>query len=436
MGLLLAGFSHHTAPVELRERLARCDLADAPSGPAPVPGGIKESLFLSTCNRVEHLVVAEDGLDEDAFRSAAVAWLAAASGLEPEAVGSGIYVKSGREAVRHVFRVAASLDSLMVGEPQILGQIKTAYRQAAERRTLGAILNRLMHKTFSVAKRVRTETGVSDRAVSIAFAAVELAKQIFGHLRDKRALLVGAGEMAELAAEHFLAQGAASLTVANRTLERAVELAQRFGGQAASLEELPAALVAADMVVASTAAPRPIITAEMLRAALRPRKRRPLFIIDIAVPRDVEEAAGEVENVYLYNVDDLRAVVERNIAARRDEAAKAERIVAEEAIKFEQWLESLSAQAIIRDLAAKFEDIRRREMDKTLAGIDLPPDQAERIARDMEAMTRAMMKKVIHGPATFLKREFKNPDNRDRYLDAVQRLFELDGRQTEQEGED
>ncbi|MBW1713156.1 MAG: glutamyl-tRNA reductase [Deltaproteobacteria bacterium] len=423
MSLLLAGLSHHTAPVELRECLAVVDKSPESTLERLLKmDQVREGFFVSTCNRVEFLLVTEPGAAETAA-ARLLDFLTQASGLDNKALKECLYLKQDQEAIQHLFRVASSLDSLVVGEPQVLGQIKTAYRQASQAKTLGVILNRLMHKTFHVAKRVRTETGISDRAVSIAFAAVDLAKKIFGRLEGKKVLLLGAGQMAELAAEHFLAQQVAELTVANRTLKRAMEVAQRFGGRAVGLAELEEELVKADIVLASTAAAEPVLTVRTVKAVLRPRKRRPLFIIDIAVPRDVEKEVSRLENVFVYDIDDLQEVVAKNLAERRHEAVKAERIVEQEAIKFQDWLESLAVVPTIKAVQAKLEQIRCQELDKTLDHLNLSPDQARRL----EAMTKAMMKKVLHDPAVFLKRNWKNPDNRTRYLDAVHRLFELNG---------
>jgi len=423
LNLLLVGLSHHTAPVECRERLAAVDQSPERTlaGLLALPR-VKEGFYLATCNRVEFLLVLEAGAEAEAAAAGLVDFLARASGLEPADFRDDLYVKSGREAVRHVFRVAASLDSMVVGEPQILGQIKAAYRQASAGHALGVVLNRLMHKTFSTAKRVRTETGISDHAVSVSYAAVELARKIFGHLDDKEVLLIGAGEMAELAAENLLAQGRVGLTVANRTLERALEVARRFDGRAVSLAELDEALVRADIVISSTASPEPVLTAAGVRAGLRPRKRRPLFIIDIAVPRDVEAGVGRLENVYLYDIDDLQAVVARNLEGRRQEAVRAERVVEEEAIKFQNWLETLAVVPTIKAIGARLEEVRAGELGRTLAAHQFSPEQEAAL----QAMSQAMMKKILHHPALLLKRNFKNPDNRTRYLDAAQRLFGLE----------
>ncbi len=421
MSVIVAGISHHTAPVELREQLAGC--AQDPLAGLTALSEVKEGLFISTCNRVEFVVVTSEAAgDAEAAAKRLVEFISRLSGVAVAEIEPCLYIKTDREAVRHVFRVASSLDSMVVGEPQILGQIKDAYRRASANGRLGVILNRLMHKTFSVAKRVRTETGISDHAVSISYAAVEMARKIFGDLSGKRALLIGAGEMAELAAENLLANGVTDLTVANRTLQRAMEIAQRFSGRAVGLTELEPALIEADIVISSTAAAEPVLTTTLVKSIIKPRKRRPLFIIDIAVPRDVEEGVGHLENVYLYDIDDLQAVVAKNIEARMHEAIRAERIVEEEAIKFEDWLKSLAVVPTIKAIQSQLEEVRLKELRKTLPSLNLTPEQAEAI----EVMTRAMMKKVLHHPAVWLKRNFRNPDNLERYLDAAHRLFGLE----------
>ena len=423
MSIVLTGLSHHTAPVEVREGLAVVDeepeetlkglvsLADGSGG-----------FYLSTCNRVEFLVATDSGPTPEATLAEILAFFSPRCRLEEGLIREHLFLKTDREAVEHLFRVASSLDSMIVGEPQILGQLKEAYRRASQSGTLGVTLNRLLHRAFSVAKRVRHETGISDHAVSVSFAAVQMAKKIFGLLDGKQALLIGAGEMAELAAEHLLGQGAAGLTVANRTLERAMEVVGRVGGAAVSLDELEEVLIKADIVITSTAATEPVITAPLVKKTLRPRKHRPLFFIDIAVPRDVEEAVGRLENVYLYDIDDLTSVVARNLEERQQEARRAERIVAEEAIRFEEWRETLAVVPTIKSIQAALEKVRQGEMKKTLSSLDLTPAEIEAL----EAMTRAMTKKILHHPAVFLKRRFRNPQNRTRYLEAAHRLFGLD----------
>ncbi|MEW6266381.1 MAG: glutamyl-tRNA reductase [Thermodesulfobacteriota bacterium] len=419
MSILLVGLNHLTAPVAIREKLAldSCGL-EASYRDIKKPS-LRESFLLSTCNRVEVLAVSDSPpqaiQDIEDF-------LASRHGLARRDFEDHLYVYEGADAVRHLFRVASSLDSMVMGEPQILGQLKEAFRQAVNQRATGAVLNKLLHKSFSVAKRVRTETGIASHAVSISYAAVELARKIFGRLDDKKVLLVGAGEMAELAAEHILSHGAAGIVVANRTLERAVKLAQRFQGRAAVLEELPALLIETDIVIASTGAPEVVVPAAMVKSVLRPRRHRPLFFVDIAVPRDVDPDVNRLENVYLYDIDDLKTVVEENREARQEEAFRAERIVAEETISFQAWLETLDTFPTIVALRNKAEELRRMELKRTLSRLGtMTPEQREAL----EVMTRALTQKLIHDPILFIKSAGRH-GQKDFNLDLARRVLGLD----------
>ena len=383
---------------------------------------IDEVVLFSTCNRVEVLLAAPD---PDKAENTVKHFLSDFKKVPRDRFEASIYVYRGDEAVRHVFSVAASLDSMVVGEPQILGQIKEAYRVATEAGTTRTILNRLLHKTFQVAKRVRSETNIGGAAVSISFAAVELAKKIFDSLEGLSALVVGAGEMAELAVEHLMAQGVSRVQVANRTLERAMELARGWGGQAIGLEDLGEVLGEVDIVIASTGSPQAVITAKMARAALKARRGRPLFFIDIAVPRDVESAVGELDGCYLYDIDDLTSVVEANRAGRAVEAGQAERIVAEEVVKFMTWLAGLDAVPTISALAAKAEEIRAAELGRTLKDLEgLSPEQAAALDR----LTQALVKKLVHDPIMFIKgaSHDKSPDTLRQQLALVRRIFNLE----------
>ncbi|WP_456433231.1 glutamyl-tRNA reductase [Thermosulfuriphilus sp.] len=418
--IAILGLNHRTAPIEVRERLAFANCGDDPLELLRRLDGLEEVIFLSTCNRVEVIFTAscpEKATEEikDLFSSA--------NQISRELFEPHLYFLRGQEAVRHIFRVASSLDSMVLGEPQILGQLKEAYRQAATHRTTGVILNRLMHKTFFVAKRVRTETGIASHAVSISYAAVELARKIFGNLSDKSCLLIGAGEMAELAAQHLLAQGAAGITVANRTFERAVELAQRFRGQPARLEEVADWLLKVDIVISSTGAPGYIITYDQVRGIMRPRRMRPLFFIDIAVPRDIEPEVNKIDNVYVYDIDDLKTVVEENRSQREKEALRAERIIEEEILKFYTWLEGLDVVPTIKSIRAKAEEIRRRELAKTLAhiGNQLSPEQIEAI----EILTSSIVNKILHDPIIFLKNRYHQDGS--LVVDMARKLFNLNG---------
>lgn len=424
MNLVLVGINHKTAPVELRECLAPSAEAapDLLRECLDLPG-MREALLISTCNRVEVLAVAEDG--PEAARELR-RWLGRGRPLEAKALEQAIYSHQDQEAVRHLFRVAASLDSLVLGEPQILGQIKEAYRAAAEAGATRTVLNRLLHKTFQVAKRVRTETRIGGSAVSVSYAAVELAKKIFDELAGLTALLVGAGEMAELAAEHLLSGGVKTVLVANRTLARAVELSTRLGGGGAySLDDLPQALALADIVVSSTGASAAVITPEMARRILRQRRGRPLFFIDIAVPRDVDPAVGELDGAYVYDIDDLTQVVEANRQNRAGEALAAEAIVAEEVVKFSAWLSSLSLVPTIAELSAKAEELRAAELARTLRDLGLDPDDAPTAAA-IDRLTKALVKKLLHDPIMFLREQgHRSPQVQSQHLALVRRIFNL-----------
>lgn len=429
MNIIVVGLSHHTAPLEIREKLAfDANGIERPLRELVAIPDVGEGLIVSTCNRVEVYAVARD-------IAAGIArikrFLADFHGLPYDGVEPHLYGYHGENAVRHVFRVAASLDSLVVGEPQILGQIKAAYGYAAEYGTSGLILNRFLHKAFSVAKRVRTETRIASSAVSVAFAAVELARKIFDDLSDKTVLLIGAGEMGELAARHFLNGGARGVMVANRTFERAERLAEEFDGRAIRFEDLFDHLHKADIILSTTGAPHHIIAARDLDDVLRRRKRRPMFFIDIAVPRDIDPAVNELENVYLYNTDDLQGVVESNLEQRRREAEKAEEIVSAEIGQFLGWLSSLQVVPTVVALRSRFEEIRRAELAKTLATWkDLPPDGEKRL----EALTAAITAKLLHTPSSVLKRTGQG-NRTDLYLDALRNLFELKVEMPEADGE-
>jgi glutamyl-tRNA reductase len=414
------GMNHETAPVELRECLAKEpeNTSLALSSMRELPS-IKEGMFLSTCNRVEALCTTEN--PNDATQSI-VSLMSRIGDISEHNFSSNLYTFEDMEAVKHIFRVASSLDSMAVGEPQILGQIKDAYFQATREKTSGVILNRLMHRAFHVAKRVRTETGISDAAISISYAAVELAKKIFHDLSGKKVLLIGAGEMAELAATHLKGHGVESITVANRTFDRAVQIAESFRGIPVSFEEIGFQLLEVDIVITSTASPDYVISHDQVKGSLRKRRNRPLFFIDIAVPRDVEPRVNDLGNIYLYDIDDLKGVIEVNIARRQQEAIKAERIVQEEVIKFEGWLKTLEVVPTIISLKDKAEAIRQVELKRSLGNVDeLTPSQIEMI----ETLTRSITEKIINDPILVLKRKADRP-SKDSYLDITRKLFDLD----------
>jgi glutamyl-tRNA reductase len=422
------GMNHETAPVELRECLAKDpSTPDLALASMREQSCIKEGLFISTCNRVEALFTTER-IEE--AESSVISVLSRLGQVPATNFSPHLFTHRGREAVRHVFRVASSLDSMVVGEPQILGQIKAAYARAAREKTTGVVLNRLMHKAFRTAKRVRTETGISDAAVSVSYAAVELAKKIFYDLKGKRVLLIGAGEMAELAARNLLSQGVSSVMVANRTFERAVQQAEAFQGKPVGFDEIGSQLLEVDIVISSTASPGYVITHDQVKRCFRKRRNSPLFFIDIAVPRDVEPQVNDLENAYVYDVDDLKGVVKVNMAQRAEEALKAERIVEEEVIKFEKWLHTLAVVPTIVSLQEKAEFIRQAEIRKTLSIMGtLSPRQME----GLETLTMSIVEKILNDPIVFLKRKSERP-HADAYLDAARRLFNLD-QENEEEAE-
>ena len=414
------GMNHETAPVELRECLAK-DPAHADRALAMMRelSCVKEGIFLSTCNRVEALFTTEQ--TEEA-KSSIVDLLSGLGGMPSESLCSSLFTYEDRDAVRHIFRVASSLDSMVIGEPQILGQIKEAYASATKEKTTGVILNRLLHRAFHTAKRVRTETGIADAAVSVSYAAVELAKKIFYEFKGKKVLLIGAGEMAELAARHLLTQGVSAITVANRTFQKAVEVAQGFKGVPVSFEEIGTQLLEADIVISSTAAPGSVITHDQVKGSMKKRKNRPLFFIDIAVPRDVEPEVNDLENVYVYDIDDLKGIIQVNLSQREGEAVKAERIVEEEVIKFEQWLKTLEVVPTIVSLKEKAETIRQAELKKSLSGLgELSPLQI----KSLETLTLSITEKILNDPILFLKQKADRPLGKN-YLDTARRLFRLD----------
>ena len=418
--IVLLGMNHKTAPVEIREQLAVACRKDVnPLHMLPHLEHVDELVFLSTCNRVEFLFTC-NSLAEGVREIKAV--LRTHVGLPATfPLDSHLYVYEDLEAVKHLFMVASSLDSMIVGEPQILGQLKHAYRDAVEYRTVKVVLNRLLHKSFSVAKRVRTETCIGSCAVSVSYAAVELARKIFGDLRDKRVLLIGAGEMAELAAEHFLGQGVRRMTVANRTLERAMELAARFKAETVSFDRFLEELKTMDIVVSSTGSQEPIIRYQDVKSRMRERRNKPLFFIDIAVPRDIDPRVNEIDNVYVYDIDDLQGVIDLNREERRNQAQTAEHIVDEETIKFKKWMNSLSAVPTIVSVREKAETIRQNEIRKTFSQL---PDLSDREKEAIEILTQSIIKKFLHDPIVFLKKKAQR-EAQAVYMDFTQQLFNL-----------
>ena len=428
--IVLIGLNHKTAPIDIREKFAAvCAGGVVQLQQLAQLQALREVFQVSTCNRMEVLFTTPT-LDQG--MGVVVGFLGEIYGQTGAALKPYLYTYIDQEAVKHLFRVTCSLDSMVVGEPQILGQIKQAYRQAVEARTSGVILNRLLHKAFSVAKQVRTETRIGRSAVSISYAAVELAKKIFNELTGKVVLLIGAGEMAELAAEHLLNNSVDRIIVANRTLERAMALAKRFRGTSVPLEEVAEELTRADIIISSTGSPDPILTADEVKRRMRSRRNRPLFFIDIAVPRDIDPEVNRIENVYLYNIDDLQGIVDLNRADRLREAGRAEHIITAEALKFESWLRTLEVVPTIVALREKAEQIRQGELKKTFGPLD--PLQ-EDLAKSLEVVTQSIVNKVLHDPILFLKRT-SGKARKDLYLDTARKMFNLDADQSEAQTEE
>jgi len=419
MELIVLGLNHKTAPIEIRERLAFPeDRIETALHQVKSLTSLKENMILSTCNRVEIYAASRD--IENAILDLKH-FLSRYHALSLKEFEKNLYSFVGEEAVKHIFRVASSLDSMVVGEPQILGQIKSAYNIAVESKTSGLILHRLLHRAFHVAKRVRTETKIGDRAVSVSFVAVELAKKIFETLEKKTVLLIGAGEMCELAARHLVSEGVEKVLVTNRTYERAVALAQEFKGEAIPFDEIGQGLKKADIVISATDSPQYLIHHDQVTKVIKDRKNRPIFFIDIADPRNIEPSVGDIENVYLYNIDDLKKVADENIKDRGKEAQKAEAIVQEEVIKFVNWYHSLEVTPTIVALRKKFEEIRKKELEKTLS---LHPDMSDKEKKSLEALTSAILNKILHTPSTLLKQS-NDEAMADLYLDTLRTLFQL-----------
>jgi glutamyl-tRNA reductase len=431
MHLLLVGISHRTAPVELRERLDFHARGLQPALRAIASrGALKEAVLVSTCNRAEVYGVCEQA---GSGREALVDFISEFHQVERQALQPHVYDATDLDVARHLFRVAAGLDSLVVGEPQILGQVKEAHAVAAHACTSGALLNRLFHSSFAVGKRVRTETGLGSGAVSVSFAAVALAKKIFGDLKGRNVLVVGAGEMGKLTAIHMKSQGVQQVTIVSRTLAHAARTAEAIGGaSAAPWDEIDTLMGAADIVITATGAATPILTKAHIETAMRPRWSRPLFVIDIAMPRDVEAAAGEIEQVFLYNIDDLQAAVRENLARRSSEVACAETIVSEEVSRFGAWLRSRGAIPTVVALRQRFEHVRRTELERLTAS--LPPDTRERI----DDVTRLIVEKLLLTPTERLK-TIDDSETVVAYSEALVKLFGLsrapdDSRANEESG--
>ncbi|MEN9461475.1 MAG: hypothetical protein RIS84_1495 [Pseudomonadota bacterium] len=415
MQLIALGLNHTTAPVEIREKisfatdtlsnalnaLTQCELA-------------KEAVIVSTCNRTEiYCSVEQDNV------VALYDWLAHYHALTREKIQHYLYTHTDHEAVRHLLRVACGLDSMILGEPQILGQIKTAYSTARTAGTIGKLLGKLFEYSFSVAKQVRTDTAIGSSPVSVAFAAVRLAQQIFGDLQGNTALLIGAGETIELAARHLHEKGLGRMIVANRTVERARLVAKEFAGYAITLEEIPKHLEEADVVITSTASPVPILTKAMVEQAVKARKHRPIFMVDIAVPRDIEAEVAELEDVYLYSVDDLNQVIQENLRSREQAALKAEEIIDTEVSHFMGWMNSLDAVSTICALRDHSQETRNSLANKAKRMLDSGKPAYEVIDYLAHTLTNSLM----HTPCAQLRQA--GYDGRAEVVLAARQLFQL-----------
>ena len=427
MNFQLIGVNHKSAPVEVREQLAipESRLPEAMKRLAAYPG-VDEGLILSTCNRVELLTQTKNG-SVDLRGFVGNYFKVNPADLEPH-----LYEYREQDAIRHLFRVTASLDSMVVGEPQILGQVKEAYATA---RAVGAVhsqLDLLLTRAFAVAKRVRTETAVGSSAVSVASVAVELAKKIFGSLNGRHVYLVGAGKMSELAARHLLAHGAASIFVANRTYDRASQLATKFNGQAIRFEELYETCDRADIVITSTGAPVTIFRREHGERFLSRRKNRPMFFIDIAVPRDVDPEMNKLDGIFVYDIDDLQQAVASHVADRNKEAERAEAIVNQEVERFQARLQALDVAPTIVSLQDHLETIRQAEIDRLRGRLGpLSPEQELAI----ETLTRGIVNKIMHTPISTLKTAAREPEA-TTVIDIVHRLFNLQAKRAAKSGGD
>ncbi len=416
MSLIALGINHRTAPVELREQVAISGerITDALHDLVALPA-VNEAAILSTCNRTELYC----GLQDNRI-DAVTDWLAGFHRLKPEAIRPHIYSYPNDDAVRHLLRVAGGLDSMILGEPQILGQMKDAWQAASDAGTLNITLGRLFQHTFSVAKQIRTDTTIGESPVSIAFAAVSLARQIFSDFNQRTALLIGAGETIELTARHLHDQHLGRLTVANRTLENAHNLAANFGGYGIDLDEIPAHLAEADIVISATSGDTPIIDKAMVKNALKGRKHRPVFMVDIAVPRDIDPAVAELEDIYLYTVDDLQEVIQENLKSRQQAARQAEEIIDVQVDRFMAWLRGQDAVASIRNYRLLAEQQRDEVLDKArqMLGNGKDPQQA------LEYLARALTNKLAHGPSVRIRQAAENGDT--VLMQAALRLFNLD----------
>jgi len=420
VNLILVGVNHKTTPVEIREKLAftKGKIEQSVDHLFNFPD-IIEHTILSTCNRVE--IYARANCQDSAIKSIKE-FICDFHGLSLVELEDHFYSYRNKEAVEHLFRVSSSLDSMILGEAQILGQVKDAYSLAKDLRSTGLVLNQLFKKAFSIAKKVREETGIAERSVSISSAAVELAQKIFDDLENRTVMLVGTGEMAELAAKHLISYGVKTVYVTSRTYDRAVNLARTLNGSALDFEAFKNELHRADIVITSTSAPNFIIKKEMVEKAIHERKNKPIFFIDIAVPRDIEPDVNDLENIYLYDIDDLQVVVTANMKEREKEAENAMNFISQEVTKFNNWVGTLDAVPTIVEIRKKAENIRMQEIEKTLKKISHLSEDDKKLLRQMSS---SMVNKILHKPTIKLKQKTQSEDGHV-YLKAIRHLFHLD----------
>jgi len=420
VNLILVGVNHKTTPVEIREKLAftKGKIEESVNHLFNFPD-IIEHTILSTCNRVE--IYARANCQDSAIKSIKE-FICDFHGLSLVELEDHFYSYRNKEAVEHLFRVSSSLDSMILGEAQILGQVKDAYSLAKDLRSTGLVLNQLFKKAFSIAKKVREETGIAERSVSISSAAVELAQKIFDDLENRTVMLVGTGEMAELAAKHLISYGVKTVYVTSRTYDRAANLARTLNGSALDFEAFKNELHRADIVITSTSAPNFIIKKEMVEKAIHERKNKPIFFIDIAVPRDIEPDVNDLENIYLYDIDDLHVVVSANMKEREKEADNAMNFISQEVTKFNNWVGTLDAVPTIVEIRKKAENIRKQEIEKTLKKISHLSEDDKKLLRQMSS---SMVNKILHKPTIKLKQKTQSEDGHV-YLKAIRHLFHLD----------
>jgi glutamyl-tRNA reductase len=420
MNFCLTGLSHKTASIEVRERVAFSQetLPEAVRRVASIEGA-REALILSTCNRVE--IVARSEKSQADLCPALAEFLAQFHDVPPAIIAPHLYHLQHRDAIRHLFRVASSLDSMIVGETQILGQVKEAYAVARAAGTLRGPLEEALTRAFGVAKRIRTETGIASSAVSVSYAAVELARKIFGVLEGKRVFVVGAGKMSELAARHLISNGGSHVFVTNRTPERAQELARLLDGRAVPYEQFFDYATQCDILIVSTAAPHFLIRKADAQRLLAERKNRPMFLIDISVPRNIDPEVNKLDNLFLYDIDDLQQVVNANMKERLREAQRGEQIAEQEVDRFLRWMKTLDVVPTIIDLQSHAEQIRKQELARAESKLGtLTPEQRAAV----ESLTQGMMNKILHSPITGLKELAQQPDGL-RLVETVRRIFNL-----------